>query len=863
MTMVATTLDVGRPSIDVAAGDLVLRICNSWRQGQLVRLKAAKCTIGSAPRCTLRLRARGVRPVHCLILRGQATTVIRRWAADTRLNDQAFADAVLSPGDRVSIGAIELEVLSLGGANLSPPATADHPAASVPQMDFLVTLDRQALEEEQHRLEQLAAQLQQSEASLAAEAEHYRTQRNDTETQRQAVDQERQQWQAEREEAQRQVEAQRNELAARLAELQARENGLSEERRQWEAERSQCTSQVTAEGEQLRAQRAELDAERRGFGEQRQQWQAEREETQRQVEAQRNELAARLAELQARENGLSEERRQWEAERSQSETQLTAERESFIARQAQLEAERRSVEQQRQQWQAEQDEAQRQVEEQHNALAARLAELQARQNRMSEERRQWEAERSQCTSQVTTEGEQLRAQQAQLDAERRGFDEQRQQWQAEREEAERQAEERRNELAARLAELRAREDGTAEERRQWEAEKNQSASRATTAEERLRAEQAKLDNERRYFDEQQQQWQAEREEAERRVEQQRNELAARQADLEAERNAFETDRRQREEQDQLARVAEPSAVPDAPAAEADRSDEAAPQAPDFQIPAEGAPVDLAEVLRRVGARVETEEETSPAPSTDVAQIEPLRGDRELSPMATAGHGDEESIDAYMSRLMQRVRSKSDEPTQASYAASRSEPQSARRTQTDAAAAPASTEPVRPKLAVAPRKPVKLLPRSAAPEKHIDLTALRELANLSARTAISRHSHRILIDAMRSKLAMAMLALAAGGGLFWMWQRYGAVEMTFYYSLAAGFVAIYFGVQYALLTGKLRINERGHLNIDWSAFAATKPAEPNDGFAAPDSPLPPATDATPVDDGGMPLATKGAPDSACD
>ncbi len=51
-------------------------------------------------------------PLHCLIVRGPQATIVRRWSADTRLNGQAFTDAPLRPGDRLSVGAIELEVLA-------------------------------------------------------------------------------------------------------------------------------------------------------------------------------------------------------------------------------------------------------------------------------------------------------------------------------------------------------------------------------------------------------------------------------------------------------------------------------------------------------------------------------------------------------------------------------------------------------------------------------------------------------------------------------------------------------------------------------------------------------------------------------
>ncbi len=100
--------------LDTETGDLVLRICGTNRHGQIVRLRSAKCTIGSASRCTLRLRARGVGSVHCLILRGAGGSVVRRFSPDTRLNGRAFSNALLTSGDRLSVGPVEFEVLSPG-----------------------------------------------------------------------------------------------------------------------------------------------------------------------------------------------------------------------------------------------------------------------------------------------------------------------------------------------------------------------------------------------------------------------------------------------------------------------------------------------------------------------------------------------------------------------------------------------------------------------------------------------------------------------------------------------------------------------------------------------------------------------------
>ena len=86
----------------------------------MIRLASTKCTIGSDVGCTLRLRAPGVDPLHCLILRGPRQTVIRRWSAATRLNDREFVDAPLNVGDRLGIGPLELEVVQGTESRLKP-----------------------------------------------------------------------------------------------------------------------------------------------------------------------------------------------------------------------------------------------------------------------------------------------------------------------------------------------------------------------------------------------------------------------------------------------------------------------------------------------------------------------------------------------------------------------------------------------------------------------------------------------------------------------------------------------------------------------------------------------------------------------
>ncbi len=193
--MVATAFATQRRTRSNVAGDeLVLRVSGPTRDGRIVRLKSHKCTIGAGKYCSLRLRAPGVAPLHCLVVRGRAGAVVRRWAADTLLNHQAFDDAPLLPGDRLSVGPVELEVLGVGADPQQPPETSHS--------------------DDSARLDEL-------------------------ETERQSLDGQRRQWQAEQEESRRKLDEQLSLLTTQAAELESQRNSLAEEHRQRETEREQ------------------------------------------------------------------------------------------------------------------------------------------------------------------------------------------------------------------------------------------------------------------------------------------------------------------------------------------------------------------------------------------------------------------------------------------------------------------------------------------------------------------------------------------------------------------------------------------------------------------------------------------------
>jgi hypothetical protein len=243
----------------------------------------------------------------------------------------------------------------------------------------------------------------------------------------------------------------------------------------------------------------------------------------------------------------------------------------------------------------------------------------------------------------------------------------------------------------------------------------------------------------------------------------------------------------------------------------------------FQAPPPGAPVDLADVFRRVGAKVELEDE----PAANGSAVQPERPSEiarqpsAAAPATAKKEVEEESIDDYMSRLMQRVRSGADESGPATYTPP--PPQSGRAGRGAAATAPPAESP-KPPVAEEGRT-ASISPRTMAPEKRIDLSALRELANLSAQSAISRHSRQVLIGSMYSKLTVAIVALVTGAALLWMWKALDVTEMAYYSALVALLVAVYWGMEYALLSGRLTISKSGHIEIDWNKSPQRKVAAP--------------------------------------
>ncbi len=273
-----------------------------------MKLTAAKCAVGSAKGCTLRLRARGVRPVHLLILRGATGAVARAWAPETRLNGEPFRDARLEAGDRLSVGPVEFEVLAAEEAAPVDPFDAGRtvvldrrPAAKPPEVPPAVQQSRAAPGRRSRRrtrvrkladeVRKLRAQIDEFQGRTAA-AETTALAADALEAQREAHRCENQQWEATLEGLRVEVDARQQQLDLERTAVEEARRALDEQRCRWEAE-CEVTRQTLAEQEQsscraeeeLRVARAEVDG-----------W---REQVAAELEAGREELQRRRAELEA------------------------------------------------------------------------------------------------------------------------------------------------------------------------------------------------------------------------------------------------------------------------------------------------------------------------------------------------------------------------------------------------------------------------------------------------------------------------------------------------------------------------------------------------------------------------------------
>ena len=214
-------------------GELVLRIRGSCRDGEVLRLQSAKLLVGSGAQCAVQIVEPGVAPVQCMILRGGQGTLIRCLAPTTWLNGAPFTDAQLVPGDLLTVGPVELEVV---------------PESLPPSVDL--------------QLNELEVTCRGLEALEENGAGQPRTDQAELDAARRSLEEDRRVWESERDQIQQQLHENAQKLEAQFSELEAVQRSLQNDRREWERQRDDLKRQLDEETRSLAARQSELEAAR-------------------------------------------------------------------------------------------------------------------------------------------------------------------------------------------------------------------------------------------------------------------------------------------------------------------------------------------------------------------------------------------------------------------------------------------------------------------------------------------------------------------------------------------------------------------------------------------------------------------------
>jgi|GEM_PF-4526297 len=156
--------------------------------------------------------------------------------------------------------------------------------------------------------------------------------------------------------------------------------------------------------------------------------------------------------------------------------------------------------------------------------------------------------------------------------------------------------------------------------------------------------------------------------------------------------------------------------------------------------------------------------TADEPTDELAAEASSFGGSSLPPAQPAepANEDEDSIEAYMSKLLKRVRGDSPEPAWKPAA-----PTPAPVAEAKPVAAPVA----KPKPLSEPVPASEYVPQRQAPEASVSLAAMREIANAASRVAIDTHAKRRHTERFAHRLVKAAMALITTGG-FAAWGFYG-------------------------------------------------------------------------------------------
>ena len=459
----------------------MLEISGNSTQPETVRVRAAKCTIGSADACTIRLNDPEVHAVHCVILRGRRqddrSSLGRHGLAERAL----VRDAELHVGDVVSFASIQIRVV------------ADERQAADTELTEKLAAAEQRVEELARHAQVVNERIRQvesgsSELSSPAQTELLarlaRLARRKTRARtahRHAVG-------ATPERTARQWTCDLERLNADIARLQDRmppDDGTPTNIDIERAELEQLRAQLTQQQQELTEHREALAAEKVQLAKQtaeNEQTSAAQEEQAKQLQEQTNQLEERSTELTRQEEELAEKQQQLQQRQAEFE-QLQQERDELKEKQQEFDTRQEESQREFERLQEEkQQELDRLQEEKQQELDRLQAEKQQELDRLQEEKQQ---EFEQHQNEQQEELDQLNSQLAELQEKQTNYEADQEKFAAQEEEHEGQleqlnqqleearksvAEEREeaDQLLTELTELEAERDTLQKEVAEWE-----------------------------------------------------------------------------------------------------------------------------------------------------------------------------------------------------------------------------------------------------------------------------------------------------------------------------------------------------------------------------------------------------------
>ncbi len=702
------------------------------RASHIVELASRRCLVGSASNCDVRVDEPGVAPIACLIFHGAKNNVVR-WLDSSQdfAGGELFQDEVLCAGDPLQIGPVELELLVDEIMAAEEPAAAGKlPETSEDRLaEYILRLERLELQlvELQHASEATAslsnAAVSNSIASnheVAATISGLAAQLADLQS-RSVTD--RDLWAVEKEELEALLQKRLREFDLLQEEVQRLRDELVTVRSEYAnvSANHDASERLAEVSQQLAARTEEFEHEQAS-------WESDRNDFQRQ-------LQQHMERLEQFETQLADQStRQAESEAARQDAEARADRlqesvEELSARLAEQQADYDAV---RAAWEADREALESELAE----TKQQLAESAAAESAGIELREIWDRERAELKSQVAQAISRAEEVQAELEAQRRQLEEQAQ-----------------SHCKSQPADLAFDPPSEAIERPSDCA----ISAAPDNPMDRLLAGSLLVHDGGDEFDEPMRDF--------------TSTMPMTRDDGESDYpNDCYSDGEYGHAADEASCYHEPvfgglqsaAYLNDETESAADESEEVA-----FEAAAPDPPVSTADVFARLGqSHLLSDDETDDA-QLEQPQDTPVNETPFAAPIALAASetgDDEESIEAYMSRLMNRVRGTDDrdEPRQ------RVEPTIERSPVTEYTEVAKVPRPA-PKPEAEKFNPEEYKPRSQAPEMADRMTAMRSLANDSARTAIASHAKRSWSSVMQLKLLVSVFAfVCVVASLFFFW-----------------------------------------------------------------------------------------------